>query len=141
MSICEASFIFKVENCFPHFCIVSTEDYMELQGVHFVCAYPFVWLVPVSNTGRNKSEKRNMQLPSNKGWFDQLGPLQSFVWVCMISAHNILCAGDTGTLKQDFLVSTCYLCVKYLIFGILCIGFQKSINYNVSFFQIQIQHP
>ena len=61
----------------------------------------------------------------------------------MISAHNILCASDTGTfkLKQDFLVSTCYLCVKYLIFGILCIGFRKSINYNVSFCQIEIQHP
>ena len=58
----------------------------------------------------------------------------------MISAHNILCAGDTGTfkLKRDFLVSTCYLCVKFLNFSILRIGFRKSINYNVSFCQVQI---
>ena len=94
-----------------------------------------------SNTGRTKSEKKNnMQLQNFllieiRVDFDRTNCI-------MISAHNILC-GDTGTfkLKQDFLVSTCYLCVKYLIFGILCIGFRKSINYNVSFCQIEIQHP
>ena len=60
----------------------------------------------------------------------------------MISVHNILCPCDTGTfkLKQDFLVNTCYLCVKYLIFGILCIGFRKSINYNVSFLSVCVSN-
>ena len=59
-----------------------------------------------------------------------------------IMTQNMLCPGDTGTfkLKQDFLVSTCYLCVKYLIFGILCIGFRKSINYNVSFLSVCVSN-
>ena len=98
------------------------------------------------------SQKKNMQLQRMgleipycieiRVDFDQLGLMQYF-YGSPHTAHNILCPGDTGTfkLKQDFLVSTCYLCVKYLIFGILCIGFRKSINYNVSFCQIEIQHP
>ena len=53
-------------------------------------------------------------------------PLSStFRWPCA--------TGDTGTfkLKQDFLVCTCYLCEIFDIWYLMCIGFLRSINYNV----------